>query len=372
MDARQPAPPQRADDVLAHAWRPLLAWTTSGSFFLIAGGIAIRRAQGVFQQPLPSAAAALILLAGLLFVALARWLGTCLPGWQRSAQGTLLSLGVLCGLAVLTFPNPSGPSDLLIGLAAGIELGFSVARFRATTSAGNITNSESAVAAPAALVESLPENLSQEASPEIAEEDLEPAESAEVEGPNTNVERFATASQTRFGERGVVSNPPRGQICEALESGVDQASETLSTDNRELSPRLDLGGLSSPARQDPYSIQKPPALTAANQTAWQAREVGDDGTEQVVGWSQVVFAPGQRLARVHLAFCPPFARSPICEAETTDGPAANVQVGQLLPHGARLEVRLDEAPAERTILRIDYAARVPNSESERAAPRPAA
>jgi hypothetical protein len=70
-----------------------------------------------------------------------------------------------------------------------------------------------------------------------------------------------------------------------------------------------------------------------------------DGSEWLNGSLRVDFAPGQRVASAHVAFCPPFFRTPDCEAESVDGPDCQVKVSQLAPHGARFEVRLDR-PAE--------------------------
>ncbi len=68
-----------------------------------------------------------------------------------------------------------------------------------------------------------------------------------------------------------------------------------------------------------------------------------DGGEQLAGWLRVALAPGQRSANVHVAFCPPFARSPRIRVEQREGPAARVKEGQLLPYGVRLDVKLAQA-----------------------------
>lgn len=68
-----------------------------------------------------------------------------------------------------------------------------------------------------------------------------------------------------------------------------------------------------------------------------------DGSERMAGWLRVALAPGQRSANVHVAFCPPFARSPRIRVEQREGPAARVKEGQLLPHGARLDLKLAQA-----------------------------
>jgi len=75
------------------------------------------------------------------------------------------------------------------------------------------------------------------------------------------------------------------------------------------------------------------------------RLVEPDGTERVVGWMRVSFEPGQRLASVHLAFCPPFQRTPEAALERLDGPEVRIKRVQAFPFGARFDLKL-EAPAE--------------------------
>jgi hypothetical protein len=65
-----------------------------------------------------------------------------------------------------------------------------------------------------------------------------------------------------------------------------------------------------------------------------------DGGEAIHGWLLAEFVAGQRNATLHVGFCPPLERLPVVEAETGDGPDAEVKVAQAFAHGARLEVRL--------------------------------
>lgn len=74
------------------------------------------------------------------------------------------------------------------------------------------------------------------------------------------------------------------------------------------------------------------------------RTRADDGTEMISGWVGVVLAAGQRSATAHVAFCPPFARVPQIEV-FDDGGEARIKLAQVLPHGARFDVKLT-APAE--------------------------
>jgi len=71
-----------------------------------------------------------------------------------------------------------------------------------------------------------------------------------------------------------------------------------------------------------------------------------DGTDRLGGWVRARFGPGQRTESVHLAFCPPFERVPRLEVSHRGGPPVRVKTGQLLAHGARLDLKL-AATAER-------------------------
>ncbi len=77
------------------------------------------------------------------------------------------------------------------------------------------------------------------------------------------------------------------------------------------------------------------------------RVVEPDGTDRVVGWMRVCFEPGQRLANVHLAFCPPFGRMPEATLERLEGPQVRIKRVQVFPFGARFDLKLSE-PAEQS------------------------
>ncbi len=81
-----------------------------------------------------------------------------------------------------------------------------------------------------------------------------------------------------------------------------------------------------------------------------------DGGEWVTGVVRVAFEPGQKTAHAHVAFCPPFLTTPSCEAEPVSGPNAELKVAQVLPQGARFDVRLDELPREPVDVLIEFAA----------------
>ena len=104
--------------------------------------------------------------------------------------------------------------------------------------------------------------------------------------------------------------------------------------------------------------------------AWQpAAELGDidfrqqfqrvrdiDGRDRLTGRMRIDLAAGQRTGHLHAAFCPPFEELPVVEAKTLDGPAARVKTAQILPHGIRLDIRLDRPADEASCLYVEFTA----------------
>ena len=72
----------------------------------------------------------------------------------------------------------------------------------------------------------------------------------------------------------------------------------------------------------------------------------DADTEEISGTLRTDLRPGERTVYAHVGFCPPLAATPRIEAEQTDGPEATIKLGQVLPHGARFDVRLQSASEE--------------------------
>ena len=81
------------------------------------------------------------------------------------------------------------------------------------------------------------------------------------------------------------------------------------------------------------------------------------GVQQLAGWLRVRLAAGQRSAAIHVAFCPPFSKTPELTAEQLDGPAARIRTAQLLPYGVRLDVKLAAAAAHPSNVLLRFAAR---------------
>jgi hypothetical protein len=84
------------------------------------------------------------------------------------------------------------------------------------------------------------------------------------------------------------------------------------------------------------------------------RERGPGGQEQVAGWLRVDVAAGQRVAQVHVSFCPPLGQTPAIELRQVGGPAARLKLGQALAYGARFELKL-AAPGPASIS-LEYTA----------------
>jgi hypothetical protein len=82
------------------------------------------------------------------------------------------------------------------------------------------------------------------------------------------------------------------------------------------------------------------APTTESDLVQQIMRLRTSSGEMVEARLRADFAQGQRVANVHVAFCPPFAVVPIVEFEQTSGPEARVRIGQLLPQGVRLDLKL--------------------------------
>jgi len=82
-----------------------------------------------------------------------------------------------------------------------------------------------------------------------------------------------------------------------------------------------------------------------------------DGSEVLSGWIRVGLARGQRTAAVHVAFCPPFPRTPALVVKQVDGPPGRIKTVQLLPYGARFDLKLSRASEEPASVLLQFSAR---------------
>ncbi len=87
------------------------------------------------------------------------------------------------------------------------------------------------------------------------------------------------------------------------------------------------------------------------------RSQAADGSGQVAGWLRMPFAAGQRTASVHVAFCPPFPKTPELAVEQLDGPPTRIKTAQLLPYGMRLDLKLNWTAEEPLVVLLEFSAR---------------
>lgn len=79
-----------------------------------------------------------------------------------------------------------------------------------------------------------------------------------------------------------------------------------------------------------------------------ARRREADGSEIIRGQARATFDTGVRTATVHVAFCPPLESAPQITFELPQEVDVRVKTGQLLPYGARFDLKLTKA-AEKPI-----------------------
>jgi hypothetical protein len=77
-----------------------------------------------------------------------------------------------------------------------------------------------------------------------------------------------------------------------------------------------------------------------------------DGHQLLSGTLLAEFAPGERTATLHIAFCPPFERLPHVEVEST----AEAKVVQNFHHGVQVEVRLPRPAGVPTTAMVELCA----------------
>jgi hypothetical protein len=114
-------------------------------------------------------------------------------------------------------------------------------------------------------------------------------------------------------------------------------------------------------------VATPPAsldAPAEEITQQLTRTQSADGVESLCGWLRVDLSPGQRTANVHVAFCPPFGRAPTLEVFQTAGPPTRVKTVQLLPFGARLDMKLPHAVDAPASVVLQFTARSQPTETE--------
>jgi hypothetical protein len=89
-----------------------------------------------------------------------------------------------------------------------------------------------------------------------------------------------------------------------------------------------------------------------------------DGAEELSGWLRLPFAAGQRTGSIHVAFCPPLRVTPELEVEQIEGPQARIKTAQLLPFGARFDLKLAAPTEEPTTVLLQFTARTPRERAQ--------
>ena len=93
-----------------------------------------------------------------------------------------------------------------------------------------------------------------------------------------------------------------------------------------------------------------------------------DGREALSGWLRVPLAAGQRSASVHVAFCPPLQHAPQMIVEQREGPPARIRAVQVLPYGARLDVKLIQPSPTPVDLLLEFTAQAAGTDAGGDAP----
>jgi hypothetical protein len=106
----------------------------------------------------------------------------------------------------------------------------------------------------------------------------------------------------------------------------------------------------------------PDPFVPAKVTQQLTRSETADGAEEFSGWLRLPFAPGQRTGSVHVAFCPPLRVTPEVEVEQIEGPEARIKAAQLLPYGARFDLKLVAAAEDPITVLLQFTARTPREE----------
>ncbi len=100
-------------------------------------------------------------------------------------------------------------------------------------------------------------------------------------------------------------------------------------------------------RESSDSSEEPePAEPAADVLQQLTLRITAEGGQELSGWLRMPLAAGQRSGSLHVAFCPAFGQAPRVEVEPVCGPDCRIKAAQVLPYGARLDVKLDEPARE--------------------------
>lgn len=136
-------------------------------------------------------------------------------------------------------------------------------------------------------------------------------------------------------------------------AGIRFRRQTVETD---LAPQPAATPESPAAPPAPLSNGTSLAVPQENVSQQLARGRTADGREWISGWLRVALAAGQRIAHVHVAFCPPLARAPSARLEPKDAPPMEVRASQVLPFGARFDLKLAQPVEEPLDILLEFRA----------------
>lgn len=118
-----------------------------------------------------------------------------------------------------------------------------------------------------------------------------------------------------------------------------------------------------PQVDPPVSTPADAAPTASPQSSHYLQQTTrlrtETGDEFVAGTVAAEFQAAQRHQSVHVAFCPPFHTTPLVDAFALSGPPAKVKLAQILPHGARFDVRLTAPASQSACVVVEFIAAEP-------------
>lgn len=111
----------------------------------------------------------------------------------------------------------------------------------------------------------------------------------------------------------------------------------------------------SPANLDHAGFKFPAGRPAPSQILVRFERADHD---IIRGRVRAIVPAGRRTASTHVAFCPPFLESPRVEIHSrAPAASARIEAGQVLPHGARFDVRLSRPSPGESKVSIEFSAK---------------
>lgn len=125
--------------------------------------------------------------------------------------------------------------------------------------------------------------------------------------------------------------------------------------------------IKNPKSADPEETendQKSAALLPDEATQQITRYQEVDGTDAIHGMLRTVVPPGEKMANLHVAFCPPFSRVPVVFAELLVGNASSVKPALVMPYGVRIDLRLASVSDEPQTVVVEFHASANESDDQ--------